>query len=69
MNLDIVKRLEDEANFCMKNPRYCSIRTFDILEDARCLINGLQAKLLLSESQNYCKICGNTLDGYKPNKE
>ncbi len=28
----------------------------------------LQAKVLLSESQNYCKICGNTLDGYKPKK-
>jgi hypothetical protein len=30
-------------------------------------IKELQKKLLLSESQNYCKICGNTLDGYTPN--
>lgn len=29
-------------------------------------ITKLKKKLLLSESQNYCKICGNTLDGYKP---
>ncbi len=26
----------------------------------------LKEQLLLSEAQNYCKICGNTLDGYKP---
>lgn len=26
----------------------------------------LKEQLLLSESQNYCKICGNTLDGYLP---
>lgn len=26
-------------------------------------------QVILSESQNYCKICGNTLDGYKPKKE
>ena len=25
----------------------------------------LKARALLSESQNYCKICGNILDGYK----
>lgn len=29
----------------------------------------LEAKLLLSESQNYCKICGNILDSYVPPKE
>lgn len=34
-HLNIIKRLEAEANFCNKNPNYCSIRTFDILEDAR----------------------------------
>ena len=49
MNLDIVKRLEDEANFCMKNPHYCSIRTFDILEDARGRIEELE------------KVCENVL--------
>lgn len=27
----------------------------------------LKEQLLLSESQNYCKICGHTLDGYKSN--
>ncbi len=29
-------------------------------------IDRLTEQLLISESQNYCKICGNTLDGYKP---
>ena len=28
----------------------------------------LKAKLLLATSQNYCKICGNILDGYVPPK-
>lgn len=26
-------------------------------------------RVILSESQNYCKICGNILDGYVPPKE
>jgi len=39
MSFNIIKRLEDEANFCMKNPRSCSIRTFDVLEDARKKLN------------------------------
>lgn len=26
----------------------------------------LRKQLLLAVSQNYCTICGNTLDGYKP---
>lgn len=26
----------------------------------------LKEQLVLSESQNYCKICGKTLDGYEP---
>ena len=26
----------------------------------------LKRQLTLATSQNYCKICGNTLDGYKP---
>jgi len=26
-------------------------------------------RVVLSESQNYCKICGNILDGYMPPKE
>ena len=29
----------------------------------------LQQQLLLSESQHYCKIRGNTLDGYVPSNE
>jgi len=29
----------------------------------------LKKQLLLSESQNYCKICGKTLDGYVPNEK
>lgn len=29
----------------------------------------LKEQLLLSESQNYCKLCGNTLDGYIPKEE
>lgn len=37
--------------------------------DAEERCDELQVKLLLSESQNYCKICGNILDGYKPKKE
>ena len=44
---DIIKRLEDEANFCMKNPHYCSIRTFDILEDARKEIEKLKRTMRL----------------------
>jgi len=32
-------------------------------------ISKLEERLLLSESQNYCKICGNTLDGYVPKGE
>ena len=31
-------------------------------------IEDLKAKLLLAESQHYCKICGKTLDGYEPIK-
>ncbi len=38
-------------------------------EDAKERCNELQAKVILSESQNYCKICGSTLDGYIPPKE
>ena len=30
------------------------------------LLINLKEKLLLSESQNYCQICGNILDGYVP---
>lgn len=26
-------------------------------------------RVILSESQNYCKICGNILDGYVPPRE
>lgn len=29
-------------------------------------VKKLQKQLLLSESQNYCKTCGNILDGYVP---
>jgi len=29
----------------------------------------LRTRLLLAVSQNYCKVCGNTLDGYVPPKE
>ncbi len=29
-------------------------------------IKDLEARGLLSESQNYCKLCGNILDGYVP---
>ena len=28
-----------------------------------------EKRVILSESQNYCKICGNTLDGYIPPRE
>lgn len=30
----LIKRLRDEATYCNKNPHYCSIRTFDVLEEA-----------------------------------
>ena len=35
-------------------------------EDAEDRCDELQAKVVLAMSQNYCKICGNTLDGYVP---
>lgn len=35
-------------------------------EDAEERCKELEAKLLLAISQNYCKICGKTLDGYVP---
>ena len=38
-------------------------------EDAEKRCDELQAKLLLAMSQNYCKICGNILDGYIPPKK
>jgi len=44
----------------------------DLKRMLNCLIGKnrkLQAKVILSESQNYCKICGNILDGYIPPKE
>ena len=38
-------------------------------EDAEERCDELQAKLELAMSQNYCTMCGNTLDGYVPPKE
>lgn len=35
-------------------------------DDAEKRVDELQEKLVLAMSQNYCKICGNTLDGYVP---
>lgn len=32
-------------------------------------VKELEVKVLLSESQNYCKMCGNILDGYVPPKK
>jgi hypothetical protein len=32
-------------------------------------IKELEAKVILAMSQNYCKMCGNILDGYVPPKE
>ena len=45
----------------------------EFLIDEKCRLHAenkkLKEQLEKSEAQNYCKICGNTLDGYKPIEE
>lgn len=54
-------------NICThnNNSRYRSLKGYCPM-CLRIEVNELKRRLLLSESQNYCKMCGNTLDGYIP---
>ena len=49
------------------NNYYSETKTiYQILQEE---IEELKKQLRLATSQNYCKICGNTLDGYKPKEK
>lgn len=67
---EITKKVRDIIATRLQCPGY-KINEKDLYEIKKICdyYDELQAKLLLSESQNYCKICGNILDGYIPPKE
>ena len=58
------KFLEDEAFVGVKKSELMDlVNKASRLEDEN---EKLKEQLEKSEAQNYCKICGNTIDGYKP---
>lgn len=56
---------ENKPGYC----RACYQRERADNETLRRDVCRLGKRLILSESQNYCKICGNTLDEHNPSKE
>lgn len=57
----------DVVNSARKFASSTKDEALSIIIDGLCsIIDRLEEQLLKSESQNYCMICGNTLDGYVP---
>lgn len=64
-----MQEIKEMTDYSEEEMNYYEEGLIDKIQELEREVEVQKQRVILSESQNYCKICGNILDGYVPPKE